>query len=113
MQESEGKAYISRKLLKEKGIKKVTISSEPDYVDTEYEGKPTGQKMTYVVKTDVLDPQEAVWQMNKATNNFLTKLWGTETKDWIGKEVEICTKQAGNMTPSVYPVDCSLEKVIT
>jgi|APSaa5957512535_1039671.scaffolds.fasta_scaffold03090_15 hypothetical protein len=67
----------------------------------------------YFPKYCVLDPKEATWQMNKATNNYLTKLWGTETKEWVGKEVEVNVRQAGNMNPSVYPVDCSLEKTLS
>lgn len=69
--------------------------------------------MTCTVETDVLDPKTAIWQMNKATNNHLKKLWGSETRDWIGKEVEVNVRAVGNMSPSVYPVDCSLEKTLT
>jgi|APSaa5957512535_1039671.scaffolds.fasta_scaffold05746_1 hypothetical protein len=53
MQESEGKAFISQKIIRSKGIKKLNITSEPDYKKTEYEGKPTGEKMTCTVETDV------------------------------------------------------------
>ena len=65
--------------------------------------------MTCTVETDVIDPKTAIWQMNKATNNHLKSKFGDETKNWIGKEIEIVVKQVGNMNPSVYPVDCSLE----
>ena len=113
IQESNGTAYISQKTVRERGIKKLKIISEPDYVDTTYLEKPTGKKMTCTVETDVIDPKEATWQMNKATNNFLKQLWGDETKNWIGKEIEVNVRSVGNMSPSVYPVDCSLEKTLT
>jgi hypothetical protein len=51
--------------------------------------------------------------MNKATNNYLKKLWGDDTEKWIGKTIEINVRQAGTMSPSVYPVDCSLEKTLS
>jgi hypothetical protein len=50
--------------------------------------------------------------MNATTQNFLIEKWGKETKDWIGKDVELAIKQAGQAQPGIYPVDCSLEKVI-
>ncbi len=112
-QSAEGTAYISQKTVREKGIKKLKIVSEPDYVETEYQGKPTGPKMTCTVETDVLDPKTAKWQMNKATNNYLKKKYGDETRDWMGKEIEVNVRAVGNMNPSVYPVDCSLEKTLT
>ncbi len=113
IQESNGIAYISQKIVRDNGIKKLKILTEPDYVKTEYDGKPTGERMTCVVQTDVVDPKNATWQMNKATNNYLVKLWGKDTKLWIGKEIEVNVRQTGNMKPSVYPVDCSLEKTLT
>jgi len=69
--------------------------------------------MTCIVTTDVLDPKEAKWQMNKATNNWCIGQWDTDTTKWVGKEIEICVKQVGNMNPSVYPVQCNLEKVLS
>jgi len=50
--------------------------------------------------------------MNATTQNFLIGKYGKETKDWIGKDVELVIKQAGSASPGIYPVDCSLEKVI-
>ena len=113
IQESNGMAFISQKIIREKGIKKLKIVSEPDYVKTEYDGKSTGERMTCTVETDVIDPKNATWQMNKATNNYLVNLWGRDTKLWMGKVIEVNVRQTGNMKPSVYPVDCSLEKTLT
>ena len=31
--------------------------------------------------------------MNATTQNFLIEKWGKETKDWIGKDVELAIKQ--------------------
>jgi len=76
-------------------------------------GKPTGKKLTVTVETDVINPKTAIWQMNKATNNYLKKIWGNDSTTWIGKEVEVNVRKVGNMSASVYPVDCSLEKTLS
>ena len=105
--------FISQKIVRENGIKKLTIKTEPDYQSTSYQGQPKGDRMTCVVETDVANPKEATWQMNKARNNHLKKLYGDDTLQWIGKTVEVAVKQAGSMSPSVYPADCSLEKTLS
>ena len=105
--------FISQKMIRDKGIKKLKIVSEPEYQPTSYKGEPKGDRMTCTVETDVTDPKEATWQMNKATNNHLKKLYGDETKNWIGKEIEVSVKEAGGMSASVYPVDCSLERTLS
>ena len=66
--------------------------------------------MTCDVETDVQDPKVAKWQMNKATNNHLMDKYGDDTTKWIGQTIEVAVKQAGNANPSVYPVDCILER---
>jgi len=81
-------------------------------MDCDYQGKITS-KMCCVVKTNVADPDTAKWQMNQATNNWCLANFGEDTKGWIGKDIEINLRQVGNMNPSVYPVLCSLEKVIS
>lgn len=110
--ESTGTPYLNVKLVKERGVKKVKIATEAFYVDTEYEGKPTGKRLECIAKTQVEDPKEVKWQMNKATQNYMIDKHGPDTSKWIGVELELKVAQTGNASPSVYPVDCSLEKVL-
>jgi len=104
--------YIGQKSVIEKGIKSVTITSEPDYEDVDFKGKVT-EKMCCIVSTDIPDIKEAKWQMNQATNNWCMTQWGNDTKLWMSKTIPINVRQVGGMNPSVYPVACSLDKVIS
>ena len=106
-----GTPFLNKKIVQEKGVKKVRITSEPKMVDTEYEGKKS-TRLECVCSTGLEDPKQVVWQMNPTTQNYLIEKFGTETKNWIGKDIEIQVKQAGSASPGVYPKDCSLEKVL-
>ena len=105
-----GIPFLDKKIVLEKGVKKVKIVSEAELVDTEFEGKKS-KKLQCICSTQVLDPTQVTWQMNNTTMNFLIDKFGDDTKTWIGKEVDVAVKQAGSTSPGVYPKDCSLEKV--
>jgi len=107
-----GTPFLNKKIVQEKGVKKVKITTEPKMVDTEYEGKKS-TRLECVCSTQVDDPKDVTWQMNPTTQNHLIEKFGTETKNWVGKEIEIAVKQAGSASPGVYPKDCSLEKVLS
>ena len=107
-----GMPYLNKKIVNEGGVKVVTITSIPELVDTEYEGKKS-QKLQCTCDTQVLDPTQVLWQMNNTTQNFLIDKFGDETEKWVGKAIELAVKQAGSASPAVYPKDCSLEKVIS
>lgn len=111
VQQGDGSPFLSRKTVQEKNINKVKIIDEPILVDTEYEGKSTGQKPQCTVETNVEDPKHCKWQMNKATRNYFAEKFGTDSNNWIGKEIEIKVASAGNAQPSIYPKEVSLEKV--
>jgi hypothetical protein len=93
------------------GLNQVTIESEPQEVETEYEGKKS-LKIEAICGTNVLDPSQVKWQMNNTTRNFLIDKYGSDTKKWIGKKIDLAIKQSGSSQPGVYPKDCSLEKVL-
>lgn len=107
-----GIPYLNKKIVNDNGVKVVTITTIPELVDTEYEGKKS-RKLQCTCDTEVLDPVQVLWQMNNTTQNFLIDKFGKETDDWVGKKVELAVKQAGSASPAVYPKDCSLEKVIS
>lgn len=109
--ETGGIPFLKKQIVQENGVKKLKIRTEPKPVETEYEGKKS-VKLECICATQVDDPPEVKWQMNATTQNFLIDKWGKETKDWIGKELDIVIKQAGSASPGIYPADCSLEKVI-
>ena len=108
--ETGGIPYLKKALVQD-GIKVVTIKSEPQEVETEYEGVKS-MKIEAICKTEGLDPSEVKWQMNNTTRNFLIDKYGKDTKNWVGKKIELTIKQSGSAQPGIYPKDCSLEKVI-
>lgn len=110
-QELGGTPYLNKKIVNDKGVKKIKILTEADYVDTEYEGKKS-RKLELLASTQVLDPVQVKWQLNPTSANWMIEKYGKNTKDWIGKEIELAVKQAGSASPAVYPKECSLEKVI-
>ena len=106
---SEGMPYIGKKTYSERNVRKVTIKTEAEMGESDYNGKKTMKPMC-VVTTDVTDPKEAIWEMNKATQKYMIEKFGSDSKKWIGKELEIKLASAGNANASIYPKDLSLEK---
>lgn len=104
--------FLNRKLVQDKGVKILTIETEPVLVETEYEGKKS-TKLECICITKVTEPKKVKWQMNATTQNFLIDTWGNDTSKWVGKEIEIAIKQAGSASPGVYPSACSLEKILS
>jgi len=109
--DSGGTPFLNTKLVKN-GLSVVKIKTEATLVDTEYLGKSTGKRLECIARTQIDDPLEVKWQMNKATQNYMIDKYGDDTNQWIGKEILLSVKQDGSASPSVYPKDCSLEKVI-
>jgi len=105
-----GIPFLDKKTVLDKKVTKVKITTEANFVDTEYEGKKD-RKLECICSTQVVDPQQVKWQMNHTTQNFLIDKFGDDTKTWIGKDIEIAVKQAGKSSPGIYPKECSLEKV--
>ena len=112
-----GTPYLGKKIILDKKISKVKITTEPVLVDTEFDqGDGTikkGKRLECVCKTQVEDPKEVKWQMNATTQNYLIDKYGSDTNKWVGLEIDIAIKQAGSAQPGIYPKDCSLEKVIS
>jgi hypothetical protein len=107
-----GTPYLNRKIVNDKGVKKIKITSEPIFVETEFEGKKS-TRLEALCSTQVADPKQVRWQMNPTTQNYMVDKYGSDSKAWIGKEIEVAVKQAGSASPAVYPKECSLEKVIS
>lgn len=106
-----GTPYLNKKTVLDKKITKVKILDEAVPVEAEFEGKKS-TRLECLCSTQVDDPKQVRWQMNPTTQNHLIDKFGSETKNWIGKEIDIVVKQAGSASPGIYPKDCSLEKVL-
>jgi len=109
---AEGLPYIGKKTYQEKNVKHIKILDEAVMIDTEWEGKSTGQKPQCTVETDVEDPKKCVWQMNKATTKYMIEKHTGDSTKWIGVEFDIKLARTGNQSPSIYPKDLSLEETL-
>ncbi|MCZ6582597.1 MAG: hypothetical protein O6761_05425 [Thaumarchaeota archaeon] len=107
--ETDGVAYIGKKLYQEKNVRKVKIKNEFKMTECNYQGKIT-IKPVGLVETGVVDPKEARWEMNKATQKWMRDTYGSDSSQWVGKEIEIKLASAGNAQASIYPIQVSLEK---
>lgn len=112
--ETGGTPYINPKTVVERAIKRVKFENEFQLVDSEYEGNKT-QKYAGLISTEALGFDKGQWEMNHTTSNWLiaNKDFGPETKNWIGKWLDIAVKKAGSASPAIYPKDCSLEQVMS
>lgn len=111
-----GEPYLNKKMVSEKKVTKVKILDEAQLVDTEFK-EPDGtikrsRRIECTCSTQVADPKQVRWQMNPTTQNYMIDKYGSDTRKWIGLEIEVAVKQAGSAQPGVYPRDCSLEKVL-
>lgn len=107
-----GLPYLGKKTYQGENIRHIKIATEAVLVDTEYEGKPTGQKPQCEVDSDSEKCPRLIWQMNKKTRNYMVEKFGSDTSKWVGKEFDIKLARAGNANPSIYPKDLSLEEII-
>lgn len=106
-----GTPYLNKKIVQDKGVKRIKIVTEAHPVETEFEGKKA-TKLECDCTTSVLDPVKVRWQMNDTTRNYMIDKHGGDTAKWVGLEIEIAVKQAGSASPGIYPKDCSLEKIL-
>jgi len=107
--ETDGVAYIGKKLYQNRNVRKIKIKDEFKMTECNYQGKMT-IKPVGLVETGVVDPKEARWEMNKATQKWMRDTYGSDSSQWIGKEIEIKLASAGNAQASIYPIGVSLEK---
>ena len=108
---SEGIPYVGKKLYQENDVHEVKIISEFSMQDCDYQGKIT-KKPVGKVATKNLNVPKAIWEMNKATQTYFVKKYGTDSTKWITDEwIPIKLAAAGNANPSIYPEEVSLERV--
>ena len=107
-----GIPFLNKKILQEKGVKRVKILEEFKPVESIFEDGTKATRLTGVCSTQVDDPKQVKWGMNPTTQNYMIDKHGPDTAKWVGLEIDIALKQAGSASPGIYPKDCSLEKVL-
>ena len=101
--------FLGQKTVLDKKINRITILDEAQIVDSEYQGK-VSKRVQCTVKGD--NGEEYTWQMNKNTQNWCREKFGPDSKTWINKDIDIQVKTVGNMSPSIYPTELKLERVL-
>ena len=107
-----GVPYLNKKIMQEKGVRRVKIIDEFKPVEATFEDGTKSTRLTGTCSTQVDDPKHVKWGMNPTTQNYMIDKHGTDTTKWIGLEIDIAIKQAGSASPGIYPKDCSLEKIL-
>lgn len=100
---SEGAGFLNREFVEQRSITALKIENEGESVTFENKDKKTGE-MKSVDKWQVkasFDGQKEddpkVWTMNNTSFNACLDLFGDDTKNWIGKTVEITIGGEGEM----------------
>lgn len=78
------------------GITKLKILDEGSYVKGNY-----GEQLQVRVLANDKDKKKFKWSLNSKANDQLINLFGKDTAEWVGKEIEIGTEQNKSGKPSV------------
>ena len=82
-------AFLKASLIVERKIKELKITTEPNWVDTEYEGVITKKLQCEVVFNGQTKSDPTTWTMNKTSSIALFDELGKETKAWMDKAIPI------------------------
>lgn len=100
-------ADLVKAIAKSEGKCEVKFVSEPELTLNEKFGNKT-----YHVEVEIKDEDgkmtKKTWNMNTKTSDFLSEEFGGDTKDFIGKTVEIQTAKVSTkdgMKDTIYPAD--------
>jgi len=89
-------AFLKAKFIVDRKISELKIVTEPEYVDTEWEGKKSKKlqcEVEYSGKTKS-DPQK--WTMNKTSSIALFDRFGKDTTKWMSKPIPITVSGEGD-----------------
>lgn len=83
-------SYITREFVEERQITLFTIENEGEIVTFEREKGGSVEKISLGVSyEDQRDDDPKTWTMNNKSRNAIIDLFGSETKNWVGRKVEI------------------------
>lgn len=88
-------AFLKASLIVDRKISELKITTEPDWVDTEYEGKHTDKLQCEVVFSGQTKSDPTTWTMNKTSSLVLFDTLGKDTKSWMNKPIPITVTGEG------------------
>lgn len=78
------------------GITKLKILDEGSYVKGNY-----GEQLQVRVLANDKDKKKFKWSLNSEANDQLIHLFGKDTAEWVGKEIDVITKPNKSGKPSI------------
>ncbi len=78
------------------GITKLKILDEGSYVKGNY-----GEQLQVRVLANDKDKKKYKWSLSNKPNDQLISLFGKDTAEWVGKEIEVTTELNKNNKPSI------------
>ena len=78
------------------GITKLKILDEGSYVKGNY-----GEQLQVRVLANDKDKKKYKWSLSNKPNDQLISLFGKDTAEWVGKEIDITTETNKNNKPSI------------
>ncbi len=89
--------YLKASFIIERKISELKITSEPDWIDTEFKGKKDKKIQCEVQYSGQTSSDPNIWTMNKSSSIALFDKHGKDTKTWMGKAIPITIDGEGEM----------------
>ena len=80
--------YLTAQFCIDKLCKNVIILNEGAETEKEFQGKKS-TKLEITVQMQIPNGKNKIWSMNQTSKRTLIKIFGTETKLWIGKTASL------------------------
>jgi len=88
-------AYLKATYIVENKISELKFTSEPDYVETEFEGTKTDKMQGEVIYNNKKKSDPHLWTLNKTSTIALFDVFGKDTKTWMDKPIPITVTGEG------------------
>jgi len=82
-------AFLKASLIIERKISELKIVTEPDWIDSEYEGTVTKKLQCEVVFNGQTKSDPTIWTLNKTSSLVMFDALGKDTKAWMNKPIPI------------------------
>ncbi len=82
-------AFLKAKFLVDRKVTELKIVTEPDYVETEFQGKKDKKLQCEVNYNTQTNSDPNIWTMNKTTSITLYDHFGKDTSTWMNKPLPI------------------------
>uniref|UniRef100_A0AAT9JAP8 ORF75 n=1 Tax=Nitrosopumilaceae spindle-shaped virus TaxID=3065433 RepID=A0AAT9JAP8_9VIRU len=96
VQAQYSETFLKGESIIELGITKLKILDEGSYVKGNY-----GEQLQVRVLANDKEKKKFKWSLGAKANDTLISLFGKDTSEWVGKEIEVATEQNKSGKPSV------------